>query len=171
MLVKEHAKIWWETYQSPKTGGWIRCKEYQWFQSKMLSNSNSLSLRIPMCFVMNDVLSESRWNWLFPLVQRVGCGFACLEGGITVACLRFFSQKLLPVWIFLNTIYFVTMRLPFDATCGDVSIWRFDKQMENKHLQNWLIFRVCIIWGGIKKFGGQCPQLLPRGNGPGVQTS
>jgi len=32
----------------------------------------SLSLWIPMCFVMNDVLSESRWNWLFSLVQRVG---------------------------------------------------------------------------------------------------
>jgi len=24
----------------------------------------------------------------FSLVKRVGCSFACLEGGITVACLR-----------------------------------------------------------------------------------
>jgi len=24
----------------------------------------------------------------FPLVQRAGCSFACLEGEITVACLR-----------------------------------------------------------------------------------
>ena len=29
----------------------------------------SLPLWIPMCFVMNDVLTESRWNWLFSLVQ------------------------------------------------------------------------------------------------------
>ena len=40
-------------------------------------------------FVMNDVLSESRWNWLFSLVQGgMYCSFACLEGGITVACLH-----------------------------------------------------------------------------------
>ena len=47
----------------------------------------SLSLWILMCFVMNNVLSESRWNWLFSLVQRAWCSFACLEGGITVTCL------------------------------------------------------------------------------------
>jgi len=34
-----------------------------------------------MCFVMNDGLSESRWNWPFSLVQMVRCSFACLEGG------------------------------------------------------------------------------------------
>jgi len=27
---------------------------------------------------------------------------------------------------FLNTIHFVTMRLPFNATCGDVTSWRND---------------------------------------------
>jgi len=55
----------------------------------MLSNSNShFHCEFRCVLFMNDVLSESRWNWLFSLVQRVGCSFACLEGGITVAFLR-----------------------------------------------------------------------------------
>jgi len=45
-------------------------------------------LSLSLCFVMNDVLSESRWNWLFSLVQG-GCSFAYLEGGVTVACLHY----------------------------------------------------------------------------------
>ena len=38
----------------------------------------------------------------------------------------------------------------------------------NKHLQNWLIFRVWIIWGGTKRIGGNCPRMPPRGYGPYV---
>jgi len=37
------------------------------------------------------------------------------------------------------------------------------KQIENKHLQNWLIFRVWIIWGGTKQIWGstapECPHV------------
>ena len=39
------------------------------------------------------------------------------------------------------------------------------KHIENKHLQNLLIFRVSIIWEGTKKFGGHCPECLPMATG------
>ena len=35
------------------------------------------------------------------------------------------------------------------------------KQIENKHLQNWLIFRVWIIWGAQKNLGGTAPEYPP----------
>jgi len=35
------------------------------------------------------------------------------------------------------------------------------KQIENKYLQNLLIFRAWTIWGGQKKFGGHCPESPP----------
>jgi len=40
------------------------------------------------------------------------------------------------------------------------------KQIENKHLQNLLIFRVWIIWGGKKNWGGTAPECLPVATGP-----
>jgi len=33
------------------------------------------------------------------------------------------------------------------------------KQIENEHLQNLLVFRVWIIWGGTKKLGGHCSRM------------
>ena len=40
------------------------------------------------------------------------------------------------------------------------------KQIENKHLQNWLIFLVWIIWGTQKKCGEALPPNVPRCYGP-----
>jgi len=40
------------------------------------------------------------------------------------------------------------------------------KQIKNEHLQNLLVFRVWIIWGGTKKIGGSLPPNAPRGYGP-----
>ena len=41
-------------------------------------------------------------------------------------------------------------------------------QIENKHLQNWLIFRVWIIWGGTKKtLGGAAPECSSVATGLG----
>jgi len=40
------------------------------------------------------------------------------------------------------------------------------QQIENKHLQNLLIFRVLIIWGCTKKIGEALPPNPPRGYGP-----
>jgi len=34
------------------------------------------------------------------------------------------------------------------------------EQIENEHLQNLLVFRVWIIWGGTKEIGGHCPPWL-----------
>jgi len=45
------------------------------------------------------------------------------------------------------------------------------EQIENKHLQNWLIFRVWIIWGGTNKIWGALPPNAPRGYGPGLAHS
>ena len=42
------------------------------------------------------------------------------------------------------------------------------KQIENKHVQNWLIFRVWIIWGTQKNWGA-LPPNAPRGYGPGLK--
>jgi len=39
------------------------------------------------------------------------------------------------------------------------------KQIESKHLQNWLIFPVWIIWGGTNKIWGSLPPNTPRGYG------
>jgi len=33
-------------------------------------------------------------------------------------------------------------------------------QIENEHLQNFLVFRVWIIWGA-QKIGGHCPRMPP----------
>ena len=48
-----------------------------------------------LTFIVNSDVFYYEWrplwiemNWLFSLVQRVRCSFACLEGGIAVACLR-----------------------------------------------------------------------------------
>ena len=35
------------------------------------------------------------------------------------------------------------------------------KQIENEHLQNLLVFRVWIIWGGTKNWGGTAPECPP----------
>jgi len=42
-------------------------------------------IQTPIFVVNSDVFRDETD---FSLVQRVGCSFACLEGGITVACLR-----------------------------------------------------------------------------------
>jgi len=50
-----------------------------------------------------------------------------------------------------------------------VVMWRVGvtiKQIENKHLQNVLIFRVWIIWGEQKKFGRALLPNAHRGYGP-----
>jgi len=50
-------------------------------------------------------------------------------------------HKLLPVWTFLNTIYFVTMHYLLTQRVVMLQVGETIKQIENKHLQNFLIFR------------------------------
>jgi len=60
------------------------------------------------------------------------------------------------------------MRVPFNATCGDVASWSND-QTDGKQA-----FAKCINvsnlnhLGGVKKFWGHCPRMTPRGYGPGL---
>jgi len=42
------------------------------------------------------------------------------------------------------------------------------KQIKNKHLQNWLIFPVWIIWGAQTKFGGALTPNVPVATGLSV---
>ena len=91
--------------------------------------------------------------------------FALTETAETVSkdCLQWLwrhKSKLLPVWTFVNTIYFVTMRYLLTQRVVMLRVGVMIKQIENKHLQNWLIFRVWIIWE-TQKFWGALPPHAP----------
>jgi len=89
--------------------------------------------------------------------------FALTETAETVSkdCLQWLwrhKSKLLPVWTFVNTIHFVTMRLPFNATCGDVASWRNDQTDWKQAFAKLINFSSLKHLAGHKKnLGGTAP--------------
>jgi len=61
------------------------------------------------------------------------------------------------------------MKLPFNATCGDVASWRNDQTDWKQAFAKFLIFQVWIISGGTKKLRALTPNT-PRGYGPVVSA-
>jgi len=59
------------------------------------------------------------------------------------------------------------MRLPFNATCGDVASWRNDQTDWKQAFAKFINFSSLNHLGGAqKKLGVQCPRMSPRGYGP-----
>jgi len=69
------------------------------------------------------------------------------------------------VWTFLNIIYFETMRLPFNATCGDVASWRNDQTDWKQAFAKLVNFSSLNHLGGTKNFGVHCPRMSPVATG------
>jgi len=69
--------------------------------------------------------------------------------------------EIVTVWTFLNTIYFVTMRLPFNATCGDVASWRNDQTDWKQAFTKFINFSSLNHLGGHKKIWASLPPIAP----------
>jgi len=66
-----------------------------------------------------------------------------------------------------HAIYFVTMRLPFNAKCGDVASWRNDQTDWKQVFAKFINFSSLNHLGWHKKnLRGHCPRMPPRGHGP-----
>jgi len=89
---------------------------------------------------------------LFTLTERPQKRFrmtACSDCDVTI--------EIVTSWTFLNTIYFVTMRLPFNATCGGVASWRNDQTDWKQAFAKFIDFSSLNHLGRHKKIWGALP--------------